>query len=88
MAIGASEIWESSWYASILWRPKSSPSQPIISTCAMRQESSIGRDEPTTIQWSSDSIRGQSGADPLMSSTRMREFMAPSTAVPHDSPSP
>ena len=35
----------------------------------IRQESSIGRLEPTVIQWVSSSIRGQPGAPPLISST-------------------
>ena len=52
------------------------------------QASSSGRLEPTVIMWSSSSSRGQPGAEPLISSTINVVVIAPSTAVPHDSPSP
>ena len=51
----------------------------------------MGRDEPTAIQWSSVSSRGQvpaGAAPPLTRSTMSVVVMAPSTAVPQASPSP
>jgi ABC-type phosphate transport system permease subunit len=54
----------------------------------IRQASSSGRLEPTTIRWSSVSSRGQAGAPPLIRSTIRVTFIAPSTAVPQASPSP
>ncbi len=73
-------------------RPYSSPNQRTISTAAIRQASSRGRVDPTVIQWVSSSIRGHagsaSGIPPLISSTISVVVIAPSTAVPHASPSP
>ena len=57
-------------------------------TWLTRQASSSGRLDPTTIRWLSLSRRGHAGPPPLIRSTMSVTFIAPSTAVPHASPSP